>query len=288
MSDSIVIIPTYNEKENIERIIRKVFSLQKSFEVLIIDDGSPDGTAQIVKTLQKEYPKSLHLLERKGKLGLGTAYIAGFKWSLERQYDFVFEMDADFSHNPDDLINLYNACNIEKPTLTIGSRYKSGVNVVNWPMGRVIMSYYASAYVRFITGMDIRDTTAGFVCYNRKVLEVIHFDKIRMKGYGFQIEMKFTTYKMGFNIVEVPIIFTDRKQGTSKMSGGIFSEAVWGVIKMKWKSFFRNYKPHLRSVRLRDRRNCSLLNLLLRNTIRAFVSARIEFVGARPQVPICH
>jgi len=242
MSDSIVIIPTYNEKENIEKIIRKVFSLPKSFDILIIDDGSPDGTAVIVKELQKEYPKSLHLVERKGKLGLGTAYIAGFKWCLERSYNFIFEMDADFSHNPDDLINLYNACNIENPSLTIGSRYKSGVNVVNWPIGRVIMSYYASAYVRFITGMDIRDTTAGFVCYNRKVLEAIPFDKVKMKGYGFQIEMKFTTYKMGFNIIEVPIIFTDRKQGTSKMSGGIFSEAVWGVIKMKWKSFFRNYK----------------------------------------------
>jgi len=242
MSDSIVIIPTYNEKENIEKIIRKVFSLPKPFDILIIDDGSPDGTAVIVKELQKEYPKSLHLVERKGKLGLGTAYIAGFKWCLERSYNFIFEMDADFSHNPDDLINLYNACNIVNPSLTIGSRYKSGVNVVNWPIGRVIMSYYASAYVRFITGMDIRDTTAGFVCYNRKVLEAIPFDKVKMKGYGFQIEMKFTTYKMGFNIIEVPIIFTDRKQGTSKMSGGIFSEAVWGVIKMKWKSFFRNYK----------------------------------------------
>jgi dolichol-phosphate mannosyltransferase len=241
MSDSIVIIPTYNEKENIEKIIRKVFSLSKSFDILIIDDGSPDGTALIVKDLQKEY-QSLQLVERKGKLGLGTAYIAGFKWCLERQYNFIFEMDADFSHNPEDLINLYNACNTEKPTLTIGSRYKSGVNVVNWPMGRVIMSYYASAYVRLITGMDIRDTTAGFVCYNRKVLEAIPFDKIKMKGYGFQIEMKFTTWKMKFNIIEVPIIFTDRKQGTSKMSGGIFSEAVWGVIKMKWKSFFRNYK----------------------------------------------
>ena len=177
MSDSIVIIPTYNEKENIEKIIRKVFSLPKPFDILIIDDGSPDGTAVIVKELQKEYPKSLHLVERKGKLGLGTAYIAGFKWCLERSYNFIFEMDADFSHNPDDLINLYNACNIENPSLTIGSRYKSGVNVVNWPIGRVIMSYYASAYVRFITGMDIRDTTAGFVCYNRKVLEAIPFDK---------------------------------------------------------------------------------------------------------------
>jgi len=242
MSDSIVIIPTYNEKENVEKIIRKVFSLSKSFDVLIIDDGSPDGTAQIVKNLQKEYQSSLFLLERKGKLGLGTAYIAGFKWSLQRDYNFIFEMDADFSHNPDDLINLYNACNTDKPTLAIGSRYKSGVNVVNWPMGRVIMSYYASAYVRIVTGMKLRDTTAGFVCYHRKILESIPFDKVKMKGYGFQIEMKFTTFKMGFNIAEVPIIFTDRKQGTSKMSGGIFSEAVWGVIKMKTKSIFRNYK----------------------------------------------
>jgi len=242
MSDSIVIIPTYNEKENIERIIRKVFSLSKKFDILIIDDNSTDGTASIVKALQKEYPQSLHLLERKGKLGLGTAYITGFKWCLEHNFNFIFEMDADFSHNPEDLINLYNACNIEIPTLTIGSRYKSGVNVVNWPMGRVIMSYYASAYVRFITGMNIHDTTAGFICYNKKILEAIALEKIKMKGYGFQIEMKFTTWKMGFNIVEVPIIFTDRKQGTSKMSGGIFNEAVWGVIKMKWKSLFKNYK----------------------------------------------
>lgn len=242
MSDSIVIIPTYKEKENIENIIRKVFSLSKSFHILIIDDNSPDGTAAIVKTLQKEYSSTLHMIERSGKLGLGTAYITGFKWCLENKYQYIYEMDADFSHNPEDLVRLFEACNIESPSLVIGSRYKSGVNVVNWPMGRVIMSYYASAYVRFITGMSVRDTTAGFVCYNRKVLESIDFDKIKMKGYGFQIEMKFTAWKLGFNIIEVPIIFTDRKQGSSKMSGGIFSEAIWGVIKMKFNSFFRTYK----------------------------------------------
>jgi dolichol-phosphate mannosyltransferase len=243
MSDSIVIIPTYKEKENIENIIRKVFSLSKAFDILIIDDNSPDGTASIVKGLQKEFSSKLHMIERSGKLGLGTAYITGFKWCIENKYNYVFEMDADFSHNPEDLIRLYEACHIETPSLVVGSRYKSGVNVVNWPMGRVIMSYYASAYVRFITGMSIRDTTAGFVCYNRKVLETIDFNSIRMKGYGFQIEMKFTTWKLGFNIIEIPIIFTDRKQGTSKMSGGIFSEAVWGVIKMKFGSFFKKYKP---------------------------------------------
>ena len=243
MSDSIVIIPTYKEKENIENIIRKVFSLSKAFDLLIIDDNSPDGTAAIVKNLQKEFPLNLHMIERSGKLGLGTAYITGFKWCIENNYHYIFEMDADFSHNPEDLIRLHETCNIDTPSLVIGSRYKSGVNVVNWPMGRVIMSYYASAYVRLITGLNIRDTTAGFVCYNRKVLESINLDSVKMKGYGFQIEMKFTTWKLGFNIIEVPIIFTDRKQGTSKMSGGIFSEAVWGVIKMKFGSFFKNYKP---------------------------------------------
>lgn len=241
MTDSIVIIPTYNEKENIERMIRKVFSLKKLFDILIIDDNSPDGTALIVKSLQKEYTQNLHLLERKGKLGLGTAYIAGFKWALQNNYEYIFEMDADFSHNPEDLINLYNAC-INGADLAIGSRYICGVNVVNWPIGRVIMSYYASAYVRFITGMTIRDTTAGFKCYTKKVIQKINLDNIRLKGYAFQIEMKFTTWKYGFKIEEVPIIFTDRKQGVSKMSGGIFSEAIWGVIKMKIHSYFKNYK----------------------------------------------
>jgi len=242
MSDSIVIIPTYNEKENLEKMVRKVFSLEKPFHVLIVDDGSPDGTATIVKKLQAEFPHQLHLEERKGKLGLGTAYIHGFRWSLKRDYQFIFEMDCDFSHNPEDLIQLYNACVIDGADVAIGSRYKSGVNVVNWPMGRVLMSYYASAYVRFITGMEIRDTTSGFKCYTRKVLETIELDKIKFKGYAFQIEMKFTAFKLGFNIIEVPIIFTDRQEGTSKMSGGIFKEAVFGVIQMKIKSWFRKYK----------------------------------------------
>ncbi len=241
MKENLVIIPTYNEKENIENIIRKVFSLNTFFEILIIDDNSPDKTAEIVKSLQTEFPDKLHLLQRAGKLGLGTAYIAGFKWALEHNYKFIFEMDADFSHNPEDLPRLYEACK-NGADLAIGSRYKSGVNVVNWPMGRVLMSYYASAYVRFITRMDIRDTTAGFKCYSRKVLETIELDKIRCIGYAFQIEMKFTAWKYGFNIVEVPIIFTDRKKGASKMSGGIANEAVWGVIKMKLRSFFKTYK----------------------------------------------
>jgi dolichol-phosphate mannosyltransferase len=242
MSDSLVIIPTYNEKENIEKMVRKVFSLEKDFHLLIIDDGSPDGTADIVKELQKEYVGKLHIEERKGKLGLGTAYIHGFKWVLERDYQFVFEMDCDFSHNPEDLIQLYNACVKDGADLSIGSRYKSGVNVVNWPMGRVLMSYYASSYVRFITGMTIRDTTSGFKCYTRKVLEKIDLDKITFKGYAFQIEMKFKAYKHGFKIIEVPIIFTDRQEGTSKMSGGIFKEAVFGVIQMTIKSWFTKYK----------------------------------------------
>jgi len=242
MSDSIVIIPTFNEKENIENIIRTVFSFEKSFHVLIVEDNSPDGTADIVKNLQKVFPERLYILERKGKLGLGTAYIAGFKWSLERQYEYIFEMDADFSHPPEKLNALYEACSQNGADMAIGSRYKSGVNVVNWPMGRVLMSYYASAYVRLVTGMSIRDTTAGFACYTRKVLETIDLDNIRMVGYAFQIEMKFTTWKLGFNIEEIPIIFTDRTLGTSKMSGGIFSEAIWGVIKMKIKSWFTDYK----------------------------------------------
>ena len=239
---NLVIIPTYNEKENIEAIIKAVFSQPTRFEILIIDDGSPDGTASIVKELRKEYPEQLHIMERPGKLGLGTAYIAGFKWALAHDYDFVFEMDADFSHNPDDLNQLYKACTEQGADLAIGSRYKSGVNVVNWPMGRVLMSYFASIYVRFITGMKIMDTTAGFKCYRRKVLETIKLDKIRLIGYGFQIEMKFSTWKYGFKVIEVPIIFTDRKQGTSKMSGGIFNEAMWGVIKMKLSSYFKKYE----------------------------------------------
>lgn len=240
MADSLIIIPTYNEKENIENIIRTVFSLSHVFDILIIDDNSPDGTADIVQRLQLEYP-TLHLMHRKGKLGLGTAYIAGFTWALERNYEYIFEMDADFSHNPNDLLKLYHACAVEGNDLAIGSRYKTGVAVVNWPIGRLLMSYYASAYVRLITGMKVMDTTAGFKCYRRKVLQTIKLNKIRFKGYAFQIEMKFTAWKFGFKIKEVPIIFVDRKQGTSKMSGGIFSEAFWGVIIMKWKSFFRKY-----------------------------------------------
>lgn len=237
---NLVIIPTYNEKENIEAIIRKVFSLGK-FHVLIVEDNSPDGTATIVKELQKEFPDTLHILERKGKLGLGTAYIAGFRWALEKQYDYIFEMDADFSHNPEDLLRLLNACE-KGADLAIGSRYISGVNVVNWPMSRVLMSYFASKYVRLITGMPINDATAGFKCYSRKVLTAIHFDKIQMTGYGFQIEMKFTTWKLGFKIIEVPIIFTDRKQGTSKMSSGIFGEAFWGVLKMRFRKIKQSTK----------------------------------------------
>lgn len=241
MSKALVIIPTYNEIENIARMIDTVFTLPESFHVLIIDDGSPDGTAKVVKEYQNKHKDKLHLLERKGKLGLGTAYIAGFKWSINHNYNYVFEMDADFSHNPNDLIHLYNACK-EGADLAIGSRYKSGVNVVNWPMGRVLMSYFASRYVKLITGMPIHDTTAGFKCYKTSVLKAINLDKIKFKGYAFQIEMKFTAWKMGFKIVEVPIIFTDRKEGKSKMSGGIFNEAFWGVIKLKLYSIFKNYK----------------------------------------------
>ena len=240
MSDSLVIIPTYNEKENIEKIIRKVFSFDYAFELLIIDDGSPDGTANIVKSLQLEFPKQLHIEERKGKLGLGTAYIHGFKWALERDYDYIFEMDADFSHNPKDLVKLLDAC-IAGADVAIGSRYINGVNVVNWPMGRVLMSYFASMYVRLITRINIQDATAGFKCYRRKVLETIPMDKIKFVGYAFQIEMKFTAIKYGFNVVEVPIIFTDRTEGTSKMSTRIFREAFFGVIQMKVNSWFRNY-----------------------------------------------
>lgn len=240
-SDSIVIIPTYNERENIENIIRAVFALEKVFHILIIEDGSPDGTANIVKTLQQEFPERLFMIERKGKLGLGTAYIAGFKWSLEHNYEYIFEMDADFSHNPADLPRLYKACAEEGADVSIGSRYVSGVNVVNWPMGRVLMSYFASKYVRLITGLPIHDTTAGFKCYRREVLQTIDLDGIRFKGYAFQIEMKFTAYKCGFKIVEVPVIFINRELGTSKMNSSIFEEAVFGVIKLKMHSWFHKY-----------------------------------------------
>ena len=242
MSDSLVIIPTYKEKDNIERIIRKVFSLEKEFNVLIVEDNSPDGTADIVRSVMKEFPGRLFMEERKGKLGLGTAYIHGFKWALQNGYGFIFEMDADFSHNPEDLLKLFDAARNKGADVAIGSRYITGVNVVNWPMGRVLMSYYASAYVRFVTGMKIRDTTAGFKCYTREVLSAINLDKIRFTGYAFQIEMKFTAWKLGFNIVEVPIIFTDRTQGESKMSKGIFKEAILGVISLRWRSLFIKYK----------------------------------------------
>lgn len=245
MSDCLVIIPTYNEKDNIERIIRKVFSMPMAFHILIVEDNSPDGTAAIVKSLITEFPDRLFIEERKGKLGLGTAYIHGFKWALQRAYQFVFEMDADFSHNPDDLIRLHEAAS-SGGDLVIGSRYIQGVNVVNWPMGRVLMSYGASVYVRFITGMKVMDTTAGFKCYTRKVLETIDLDKIRFTGYAFQIEMKYTAWKLGFRITEVPIIFTDRTMGESKMSKGIFREAVLGVINLRWRSLTNQIKPRQR------------------------------------------
>lgn len=244
-SDSIVIIPTYNEKENIEKIIRAIFALEKCFHILVIDDGSPDGTADIVKTLiNQDFPDRLFIIERKGKLGLGTAYIAGFKWGLSNGYQYIFEMDADFSHAPSDLPRLYSACANDGFDLAIGSRYISGVNVVNWPIGRVLMSYFASIYVRLITGFKIHDTTAGFKCYKRRVLETIDLDAIRFKGYAFQIEMKFTTYKCGFKIKEVPVIFVNRVEGVSKMSGGIFSEAFFGVIRLRLDGWFKKYpKP---------------------------------------------
>jgi dolichol-phosphate mannosyltransferase len=242
MSDSIVIIPTYNEKENIESIIRAVFGLEKAFHVLIIDDGSPDGTAHIVKRLQPEFPEQLFIIERAGKQGLGTAYIRGFQWALEHTYAFVFEMDADFSHNPNDLPRLYAACTEDGADVAVGSRYCNGVNVVNWPLGRVLMSYLASVYVRLVTGMKIQDTTAGFVVYRRQVLETLQLDKIHFKGYAFQIEMKFTAYKYKFNLKEVPIIFINRVLGVSKMNSSIFGEALFGVLQLKWRSFFRNYK----------------------------------------------
>ncbi len=234
MSDSLVIIPTFNEKENIENIIRYVFSLEKPFHVLIVEDNSPDGTANIVKSMMAEFPNQLFIEERKGKLGLGTAYIHGFKWALKKSYEYIFEMDADFSHNPEDLIKLHDACAVDGADLAVGSRYITGVNVVNWPMGRVLMSYYASAYVRLVTGLSIRDTTAGFVCYSRKVLETIDLDKIRFTGYAFQIEMKFSAVKLGFLVREVPIIFTDRTLGESKMNKSIFTEAIFGVMKLRF------------------------------------------------------
>lgn len=262
MKERLVVIPTYNEIENIEAIIRKVFSLPEPFDVLVVDDGSPDGTAQRVRDLQEEFATAgtslrsstarLHLLERRGKLGLGTAYIDGFKWALSRGYQYLFEMDADFSHNPDDLIKLYHACADEGPEradVAVGSRYIRGVNVVNWPMGRVLMSYFAGVYVRFITGMSIMDPTAGFVCYRAEVLEVILHNPIKFVGYAFQIEMKFTCWKYGFRLKEVPIIFTDRTRGVSKMSSKIFKEAVFGVLQMKISSFFRHYIPRREAAR---------------------------------------
>ena len=242
MAQKLVIIPTYNELENIRQIIDAVISLEGEFHVLIVDDGSPDGTGEIVKSLFSKYPGRLFIEERQGKLGLGTAYIHGFKWGLAKGYDYLFEMDADFSHNPNDLIHLFNACDKDGADLAIGSRYVKGVNVVNWPMGRVLMSYYASVYVRFITGMSIHDSTAGFKCYKREVLETIDLENVRFKGYAFQIEMKFTAWKFGFSIKEVPIIFTDRQEGTSKMSTGIFKEAFLGVIFLRLSSIFKNYK----------------------------------------------
>jgi dolichol-phosphate mannosyltransferase len=244
MNSRVVIIPTYNEIENIQAIIEKVMSLEPVFDILIVDDGSPDGTALVVKKLQQQFLDRIHLIERKGKLGLGTAYIAGFKFALEKGYDYIFEMDADFSHNPDDLIKLYQACSENDAEMSIGSRYINGVNVVNWPIGRVLMSYFAGYYVRFITGMNIQDTTAGFVCYKRKVLETIPLNQIKFIGYAFQVEMKFTAWKYGFILKEVPIIFTDRTKGESKMSPNIFKEAIFGVIQLKLSSLFKRYQSN--------------------------------------------
>ena len=238
----VIIIPTYNEIENIEKMLRKVMSLEDGFNVLIIDDGSPDGTAQVVKKLMTEFPERIFIIERAGKQGLGTAYITGFNWSLEHGYDYIFEMDADFSHNPDDLPRLYRACSEGGADLAIGSRYCNGISVINWPIGRVIMSYYASVYVRTVLGMRVYDCTAGFKCYRRNVLEAIDFERVRMRGYGFQIEMKYNAYKLGFKIKEVPIIFVDRTEGVSKMSSGIFGEAFWGVMKLR----FRKIKPRVK------------------------------------------
>ena len=239
MEKKLVIIPTYNEIENITKIIRAVFALEGNFHVLVIDDGSPDGTAAAVKTLQQEFPERLFLIERSGKLGLGTAYVAGFRWALERDFDYIFEMDADFSHNPDDLPRLLDACRKDGADMSVGSRYCDGINVVNWPMGRILMSYCASIYVRTVLGFKIYDSTAGFVCYSRKVLQTIDLDAVRMKGYGFQIELKYTAHRLGFRIAEVPVIFVNRKEGTSKMSGSIFGEAFWGVLALR----FRKLRP---------------------------------------------
>ena len=244
MADTLVIIPTYNEKENIEKIIRKVFSLKKAFDILVVEDNSPDGTADIIKRVMEEFPNRLFIEERKGKLGLGTAYIHGFKWGIEHKYDFIIEMDADFSHNPDDLERLYDACKNGDADVSVGSRYVQGVNVVNWPMKRVLMSYYASKYVKMITRMKIHDSTAGFVCWSRNVLETINLDAVRFVGYAFQIEMKYSAIKLGFNVVEVPIIFTDRTEGTSKMSSDIFMEAAFGVLKLR----MRKVKPRAKSI----------------------------------------
>lgn len=243
MTDNLVIIPTYNEKENIEKIIRYVFNLDKKFDILIVEDSSPDGTGDIVKGLMKEFPDQLFILERKGKLGLGTAYIDGFKWGLERKYDYFTEMDADFSHNPDDLVRLYDSNKNKGSDAAVGSRYSKGVNVVNWPMGRVLMSYFASTYVRIVTGLKIMDTTAGFVCWSRKVLETIDLDKIKFVGYAFQIEMKYTAVKLGFNVAEVSIIFTDRTEGESKMNKSIFREAIFGVMQLRLRSMMGKIKP---------------------------------------------
>lgn len=243
MIDKLVIIPTYNEKENIERIIRKVFSLESEFNILVVEDNSPDGTAKIVHSLIDEFSNRLFILERKGKLGLGTAYITGFKWGLDHEYNYIFEMDADFSHNPEDLVRLYNAAANEGADVAIGSRYIKGVNVVNWPMGRVLMSYYASMYVRIVTGLKIMDTTAGFMCWTRRVLDTIDFDSIKFVGYAFQIEMKYTACKLGFKVVEVPIIFTDRTQGTSKMNKSIFKEAIFGILDLRFRNIVGRIKP---------------------------------------------
>jgi dolichol-phosphate mannosyltransferase len=245
MADNLIIIPTYQEEENIERIINTIMSLGEDFDILVIDDNSKDNTAAIVKNLIDKFPGNINLIERPGKLGLGTAYITGFKWALERDYSFIFEMDADFSHNPDDLIPLLDECRKDDVGMSVGSRYKKGVAIVNWPLGRLLLSYYASFYVRLITGMSIRDLTAGFVCYRRQVLEKLNLDKIRMIGYGFQIEMKFKIWKLGYTIAELPVIFINRELGTSKMSGGIFSEALFGVIRMKLSSLRKNYVNHI-------------------------------------------
>lgn len=239
MSRKVVIIPTYNEKENIEAIVRKVFSLEGQYHILIIEDGSPDGTAAIVRTLQEEFPERLHMIERSGKLGLGTAYLTGFKWALSQGFDYVFEMDADFSHNPDDLLRLHKACEEGGADVAIGSRYSKGISVVNWPIGRILMSYFASVYVRKMLRVNIYDTTAGFMCYKAEVLKAIDLEKVRMKGYGFQIEMKYTAYKLGFKITEVPVIFINRELSTSKMSSGIFGEAFWGVMGLRMRKFRR-------------------------------------------------